>query len=46
MRRWLRENKECKFRTPSFMGVTEMKEVFERVIADHEKIQKQRKGEL
>ena len=46
MRRWLRKNKECKFGTPSFMIVTEMKENFEKAVTAHEKIQKQRKGEL
>lgn len=46
MRRWLRKNKECKFGTPSFMIVTEMKENFEKTVTAHEKIQKQRKGEL
>ena len=40
MRRWLRKNKKCKFGTPSFMIVTEMKEIFETAVAIHDKIQK------
>ena len=44
MRRWLRKNKGCKFGTPSFMVVTEMKESFASAVAAHEETQKQRKG--
>ena len=38
--RWLRKNKKCKFGTPSFMVMTEIKEIIDRAVAYHEKFQK------